>query len=657
MEITIAEHAGFCYGVKRAVQLAESLAETKPRVTTLGPLIHNPQVVERLRSRGVRSVGAVEEAEAEAGALVIRAHGVPPEVADRAREKGLEVFDATCPYVRKSQLWAKRLTEDGYQVIVVGEPDHAEIIGVLGWTGGKGKVVETPGDIAALPDMDKAAVIPQTTLKRADLDRVVEALRPKAKELRVVDTICSATADRQDAARRLASQVDIMLVVGGHESSNTRRLAQVSEETGVETHFIETADEIKLQWFRGKTKVGITAGASTPDWIIKEVVDRVSDEENELTQEPEAAATEENADQHVDEHAEEHTDEQDFARALAVIKQGDVVTGKVVQVGPDFAMVDVGYKSEGYIPLNDLSHRPLQSADQAVKVGDEIKVFVVNVEGHEGGLKLSKRKADEVQAWEKVKESFEKGETLDAEVVEVVKGGLVLDIGLRGFMPASQVERGYASDLGKHLGQKLRAKVIEIDRSKNRVILSRKTVLEEERRQAKDYIWTELAEGQIREGTVKSLTDFGAFVDLGGVDGLIHVSELSWGRVKHPSEVLKEGDKVKVMVLRLDREKGKVSLGLRQTLPDPWAVAAEKYPEGSTVTGTVVRLTTFGAFVELEPGIDGLIHISQLADRRVAKPDEVVNPGQKVRVKVLQVKPGEKRISLSLREAEGDYEE
>lgn len=643
MEITIAEHAGFCYGVKRAVDLAEDLAGKKPRVATLGPLIHNPQVVERLRSRGVETVGSPDEA--EGGALVIRTHGVPPEVAGRAREKGLEVFDATCPYVQKSQRWAKRLTGDGYQVIVVGEPAHAEIIGVLGWTGGKGRVVETPEEAEALPEMDKAAVIPQTTLKREDLDRVVEVLRPKVRELRVVDAICSATSDRQESARRLASQVEVMLVVGGHSSGNTRRLAQVSEETGAETHLVETAAEIKQEWFRGKAKVGITAGASTPDWIIKEVVDRVSEEEQELTQEPEAAET------------EEHAEEQDFAKALAVIKPGDVVTGKVVQVGPDFAMVDVGYKSEGYIPLNELSHRPLQSADQAVKVGDEIKVYVVNVEGHEGGLKLSMRKADEVEAWEKVKEAHEKGETLEAEVVEVVKGGLVLDIGLRGFMPASQVERGYASDLGKYLGQTLRAKVIEIDRSKNRVILSRKTVLEEERRLAKDRIWAELAEGQVREGTVKSLTDFGAFVDLGGVDGLIHVSELSWGRVKHPSEVLKEGDHVKVMILRLDREKGKVSLGLRQTLPDPWAAAAEKYPEGSTVTGTVVRLTTFGAFVELEPGIDGLVHISQLADRRVAKPDEVVNPGQKVRVKVLQVKPAEKRISLSLREAEGEEEE
>lgn len=346
--------------------------------------------------------------------------------------------------------------------------------------------------------------------------------------------------------------------------------------------------------------------------------------------------------------------ESDFAKALTVPTPGNIVRGRVVQVSQDAAMVDIGYKSEGIVPLNELSHRPVASADQVVKVGDEIDVYVMSVDSQEGTLRLSKRRADEGAAWERIKQKFENNEVIEAEVVEVVKGGLVLDIGLRGFMPASQVERGYVADLGKYLGQHLRARVIEMDRQKNRVILSRKVVLEEERQQAKDRIWSELEEGQVRQGTVKSLTDFGAFVDLGGVDGLIHISELSWGRVKHPSEVLNVGDTINVKVLRLDREKGKVSLGYKQTLPDPWSQAVEKYPEGAVVTGKVVRLTTFGAFVELEPGVDGLIHISQLADHRVLKPDDVVNPGQEVRVRVLSVRPEEKRISLSLREADQD---
>lgn len=348
---------------------------------------------------------------------------------------------------------------------------------------------------------------------------------------------------------------------------------------------------------------------------------------------------------------ESMSDAVDFAQAMTVPKHGDVLTGKVVQISGDSVMVDVGYKSEGVVPLNELSHRPLASPDEVVKVGDDIKVFVTSVDA-EGNLRLSKRRADEQEAIGKIAEAYENGEVLEAEVVEVVKGGLVLDIGMRGFMPASQVERGYVADLGKYLGQRLRARIIELDRNKNRVILSQKQVLEEEREKARQQIWATIEVGQIRRGVVKSLTDFGAFVDLGGVDGLVHISELSWGRPKHPSEVLSVGDEIDVQVLRLDHERGKVSLGYKQTLPDPWSQVEEKYPEGTDVTGRVVRLTTFGAFVELEPGVDGLIHISQLADYRVLKPEDVVNPGETVRVRVLSVRPDEKRISLSLREAD-----
>lgn len=339
--------------------------------------------------------------------------------------------------------------------------------------------------------------------------------------------------------------------------------------------------------------------------------------------------------------------------ALRVPRVDEIVTGRVVHVSPEQVLVDVGYKSEGVITKNELTHRPVESCEQVVKVGDEIRAMVMSVDTHgEGGLRLSKRRADEKAAWQRVEDWHKGGEVVEAQVVEAVKGGLVVDLGLRAFLPASQVERGYVNDLGKYLGQVIRVKIIEIDRHKNRVILSRKKVLEEERERARAAFWESVEEGQVRIGTVKSLTDFGAFVDLGGVDGLLHVSELSYGRVKHPAEVLKEGEEIKVKVLRLDREKGKVSLGLKQVLPDPWENVAERYPEGAIVTGKVARLATFGAFVELEPGVDGLIHISQLSDRRVTRAEEVVQPGQVVRVKVTQVKPEERRISLSLREVD-----
>lgn len=336
--------------------------------------------------------------------------------------------------------------------------------------------------------------------------------------------------------------------------------------------------------------------------------------------------------------------------ALKVLKEGEIVTGKVVRVETDSVMVDVGYKSEGIIPLNEMSHRRTDSVESLVKVGDEIRVMVLGIDSHEGGLRLSKRRADEVGAWEKAKRWQEAGEIVEATVTEAVKGGLVVDLGLRAFLPASQVERGYVNDLSKYVGKTIRVKIIEMERQKNRVILSRRQVLDEDRERAKSDFWTGVEEGQVRQGVVKSLTDFGAFIDLGGVDGLLHVSEMSYGRIKHPNQVIKEGEPITVKVLRLDREKGKVSLGLKQVMPDPWENAAQKYQEGSLIEGTVARLATFGAFIELEPGVDGLIHISQLADFRVAKPDDVVKVGQKVQVRVTQVKPEERRISLSLRD-------
>lgn len=649
MEVYLAGQAGFCFGVKRALDLTEEAAAKSKAsgslIATLGPLIHNSQVVNRLKEQGVVVVESPENTE---GTLVVRTHGVAPAVIDRAKSKGLELIDATCPYVTASQRWAKRLTEDGYQVIVVGEADHPEIIGILGWSGDQAVVVGTPAEAAELPRYKRAALIAQTTFEPGTYDRIVEILRGQTEELKVVQTICRATEDRQTAARDLASRVEVMLVVGGRNSGNTARLYKICGEVCPNTYWIETAEELKPMWFEDQRIVGITAGASTPDWIIKEVTAQVTEIDSKTAdQEIEASETTETmADA-----------EKDFAQALTVPRHGDILKGKVVQINSDSVMVDVGYKSEGVIPLNELSHRPIASADQIVKVGDEISVYVLGVDGQEGSLRLSKRRADEGEAWNRVKETFENQEVIEAEVVEAVKGGLVLDIGLRGFMPASQVDRGYVADLGHYLSQKLQAKIIELDRHKNRVILSRKAVIEEERQKARETIWAELEEGQVRSGTVKSLTDFGAFVDLGGVDGLIHISELSWGRVKHPSEILQVGNKIEVKILRLDREKGKVSLGYKQAQSDPWSRAIEKYQEGSVVSGKVVRLTAFGAFVELEPGIDGLIHISQLADRRIAKPDEVVNPGQEVNVRVLSIKPDEKRISLSLKDADQEVGE
>jgi len=340
--------------------------------------------------------------------------------------------------------------------------------------------------------------------------------------------------------------------------------------------------------------------------------------------------------------------------ALRVPKEGEIVTGEVVSVNDDYVMVNVGFKTEGTINLNELSHRPLQNARLAgMKPGDQVRVMIYAVESHgESGLRLSIRRVAEAEAWEKIVAKFEAGEVLEAQVTEAVKGGLVVDLGLRAFLPASQVERGYVNDLSKYVGQTIRVKIIELEKGKNRVILSRRQVMEAERDTTEKSFWGTVEEGQVREGTVKSLTDFGAFIDLGGVDGLLHISEMSYGRIKHPSQVIKEGEKLQVKVLRLDREKKKVSLGLKQVMADPWQTVVERFSEGTIVTGTVARLATFGAFVELEPGVDGLIHISQLANHRVNTPGDVVQVGQTVQAKVVGVNQEQRRISLSLRELE-----
>ncbi len=368
----------------------------------------------------------------------------------------------------------------------------------------------------------------------------------------------------------------------------------------------------------------------------------------------EAAAPEEPAPEAAPAATGQGTEERvDYSEGVARPRPGDIMHGRIVRIADDHVLVDVGYKSEGVIPLSELTYRKVGSAAETAELNAEIDAMVLSVDGEEGSLRLSKRRADEAAAWESLKSAYEAAEVVDAPIVEAVKGGLVADIGARGFLPASQVERGYAQDLQPYVGQTLRVKIIELDRAKHRVILSRKVVLEEERKLSRERIWGDITEGQVLHGSVKSLTDFGAFVDLGGVDGLLHVSEMSWGRIQHPSEALHEGQEIDVKVLRLDRERGRISLGYKQVMANPWDSVEERYPVGAIVRGKVVRLATFGAFVELEPGIDGLVHISQLADHHVTRPGEVVSVGEEVEVKVLRVDPAERRVSLSLRDAGG----
>jgi 4-hydroxy-3-methylbut-2-enyl diphosphate reductase len=695
VEVIVADYAGFCFGVTRAVKQAR---EAPKPVASLGALVHNQQVVEQLASEGVHPVNSLEEV--DSGRVLIRSHGVTPEILAAAREKGLEVIDATCPYVARAQRLARKLAEEGYQVIIVGDPTHPEVKGLVGWAGPGAVVVPNKEAAATLPFHPRRAVLAQTTQPEERLEKVAAVLRSNTDTLVVHNTVCHATRRRQEAAVNLARQVDIMVVVGGKESANTRHLAELCRATGTPTYHVERAGELCRQWFNNARRVGVTGGASTPAWIIEEVVAMLAEQEKVMVPEDEkeparkpegadfAPAGENNvievkpenspavtaagaedatvaagaaagpAEPAVAEPAapgeqqeEQKNEMQQMETKIPELRRGSIVTGTVVQVNDNEVLVDVGGKCEGIIPLNELSHRNVTDPREVVAVGDTIDVMVLKPVNEEGHPVLSKRRADRRAAWDKLEEHLTSGAELQAEVIEVVKGGLLVDVGVRGFVPASLIERGYVEDLNAYLGKTLRLRVIELDRSKNKVVLSQKAILEEEYEKQRQATWDSLEVGQVRKGIVRRLTNFGAFVDLGGVDGLLHVSEISWGRVEHPRDALTEGQEIEVKILGIDREEGKVSLGRKQLLPNPWDTAASRYPVGAIVEGKVLRLAPFGAFVEVEPGIEGLVHISQLADRHVEKPEDVVNVGEVIPVKILGVDQEAQRMSLSLRQA------
>lgn len=669
MKVKVAPEAGFCFGVRRAVNLAleKSKGWDGPKYS-LGPLVHNSHVVEKLTRSGLEAIDDVGEAE-PGGLLVIRSHGVGPDVLSEAQKRNLVVVDATCPFVKRAQRAARDFSFRGLQVVVVGDREHPEVKGIVAWAGGSALVVQNPEEAKSLPQLGAVGVVVQTTQTRENFASVLEVLKQKSVQVEVCNTICRATELRQQAAVELAREVDVMVVVGGVNSANTAKLAMLSRSVGTPTYQVETAGEIDPAWFEGAEVAGLTAGASTPDWIIEEVKNRMLEINEKNLQENGTVGGEvlnESSSTEVVKEAELGTvdggvgagetgeeqmhEEMKDAVEVRSLRPGDIIEGTVVHVGADEVLVDVGAKSEGVIPLKELACYNVSSPQDVVQVGDRIEVVVLKEEDSEGRLVLSKEKADAERAWVKLEKALESGEPVEGVVREVVKGGLVVDVGVRAFLPASLVERGYVEDLSKYVGVPIKAKVIELNRGRKKVILSRKAVLEEEFAKKRRELLENLQEGEVVNGIVRRLTQFGAFVDIGGLDGLLHISEMAWHRVNHPSDVVQVGDEIKVMVLRVDKENEKVSLSLKQVLPNPWDSVVEKYPVGSVVEARVVRLAPFGAFVELEPGVEGLVHISHLADRRVEKPDEVVSEGEEIKVKVLSVNPAEKRIRLSIRE-------
>ena len=631
MPVEVAAHAGFCMGVSRAVEKAEAMATDGIPSCTLGELIHNPEVIRRLAERGLEPIS--DPAEAHGRRVLIRSHGVSPQVLEELKAAGNKVLDLTCPFVDKLHRIVEEGSRDGTPVILVGERDHPEVRGTAGWAHGEVMIVASPDEAEQLQEMERAVVVCQTTFPHSRWQDILAVLEKKVKNPDCRCTICNATEIRQKEAGELAARMDAMIVVGGRNSANTRKLYDICRNACPRTILVESAAEIPPAFAnKDSEKIGITAGASTPTDSLKEVVTRMSDMENkDLTPATEVEANN-------DFMAEVES-------TLVRIRPGQTLTGKVVQITEDEVCVSIGYKADGLIKRTDL-------VDQDVKLDDEIEVEVVKVNDGEGNVLLSQRNIVNRKAWDAMMEKYDAGEYVDAVGKEAVKGGLIADIsGVRAFVPASQLSQRYVEKIADFVGKEMKLKILEVDPQKKRVVASRKAVVAEEAATKKKEAWERLEEGMVIHGIVRRLTDFGAFVDVGGVDGLIHITDLSWGRIKHPSEVVKPNQEVDVKILSLDPERERIQLGYKQLQPHPWDGAVEKFPVGEVVDGKVVRITDFGAFVELEPGLDGLVHISQCSTARVAKVEDAVKVGDEVKVKVLGVDPEKKRISLSIRQA------
>lgn len=642
--IRVAESAGFCFGVKRAIEMAYEAIGVEPKLYSYGQLIHNKTVTDDLASKGLEIVENLDGL--TEGTLLIRSHGVGKALYDEAEAKGLKILDGTCPFVKKIHNIVHDKLAEGLGIIVVGDGTHPEVIGINGWCENAAVILEDEeaAKTKEIPEKEKYAVVVQTTFRQAKFDKILEILQDRGVNMEVHNTICSATEKRQTEAEELSKTVDKMIVIGGKNSSNTQKLVEICAKNCGNTVHIETICDLVLNNFGKDDKIGITAGASTPPAIIKEVVVTMSE-------------ALENAVQNLG-GSEEATFEQMLEESLVTLHTGDVVKGTVIQVVNEEVSVNLGFKSDGIIARGEFSSDPTVIPSKTVQPGDEIEVFVVRVNDGDGNVMLSRKRIEAQKGIEEIEAAYNDKAVVTGTVTNVVKGGLIAVVnGVNVFIPSSQVSNRFIEDLSVFNGQELEFNIIEVDRVKRRFIGGRKALVEQEIAAKRAALFETIQAGSRVNGTVSRLTDFGAFVDLGGVDGLIHISEMSWGRISNPKEVLKEGQEVEVFVLDVDKEKGKISLSLKDADKNPWKLAAEKYAVGSIVEGKVVRMVPFGAFVELEPGVDGLVHISQIANKHVVKPEDELKVGEIINVKVLEVNPEQKKISLSKRQADAPVEE
>lgn len=635
--IITAKSAGFCFGVSRSVSMAEKLLE-EGRAYSLGSLIHNDDVVSYLGAKGLEVINSPAELP-EGGRVIIRSHGVSSDVYRELDEKKAVICDATCPKVKKIHELASEASDAGRFVIIIGMHGHPEVEAVGGWCE-EHAICENASELAQLFSkkaelLDKPiTMVVQTTQTRSNFTECANFLKKMCTNIQIFDTICGATSMRQEEAAKIAALCDAMVVIGGKHSANSVHLAEICRRECGNVQFISNAEELDMDKLSGAGSVGITAGASTPSWVIKEVSNKMSEEIK-----IDATAAEEK-EMSFDEMLEE---------SIKTIYNGDKVTGYVMAITGTEISVDIGTKYSGFIPTTEFTDDGINVED-AVKVGDTIEAVVVRVNDVEGTVMLSKKRLDAAKSWTAVEEAVENGNFLEGVVTEENKGGIVVSVnGVRVFVPASQSGLPKEADMSQLLKQKVRVKITEVNRGRKRVVGSIRAVAQKERRERAEAIWNEMEIGNRYHGTVKSMTSYGAFVDIGGIDGMVHVSEMSWSRIKNPAEMFNIGDEVDVYVINFDREKRKISLGYRDPAENPWTKFTSAYNVGDTAEVKIVKLMTFGAFAEVIPGVDGLIHISQIANRRIGKPEEVLSVGDVVEAKITAIDMENHKISLSIR--------
>ena len=644
MKIILAKSAGFCYGVRRAVELAQQQAQQGSPCVMLGSIIHNRHVVDHLAQQGLRQIDAPEQAP-QGASVLIRSHGESRDIYRRLEEQGNPILDATCPNVSRIHQLVAQAEEQGRCPVIIGAPNHPEVRAIAGWC-------EHPVVLDGVDSLQKwledypeyrekpLTFVSQTTSTRENWENSVNFAKKVCTNLEIFDTICNATFRRQSEAQKIASECGAMVVIGDHASSNTKHLVELCQERCPIVLWVEQAGELELDRLKGVACVGITAGASTPGWIIKEVYDKMSEENLEI--------------------------EESFAelleKSIKTLNTGEKATGVVVNITPTEIQVDLGTKHAGYIPVSEYSDDPTVKVEDCVKVGDTIEAMVMRVNDSEGVVTLSKKRLDANKNWEEIEAAKDEKTTVEGLVVEENKGGVVVNVkGIRVFVPASQTGLRRNEPMTQLVKTNVRLRITEVNRSRRRVVGSIRAVAAEEKAAAAAAIWENIEVGKHYTGTVKSLTSYGAFVDIGGVDGMVHISELSWSRIKHPSEVVSVGDTVDVYVIKADPEKKKISLGMKNPDENPWETFMSKYEVGSIAKVKIVKLMSFGAFAEVVPGVDGLIHISQIADHRVEKPEDELSEGQIVEVKITDINTETKKISLSrravLQEARDEDEE